>query len=411
MKVGLFIDTFYPMVDGVIKVVDNYARRLAKKCEVTVFCPGVKGYDPEEDKKFPYEIVRCTALPIPGQDYSLPLPMADPSFNLPLIKSDLDIVHIHSPFAVGTAGVFYAKVHQVPVVGTLHSQYRQDFERTFKLEPTIKVALNTLMMTFNTCDECWAVNPAIRDLYVNEYGLTSPCKVMLNATDHVPVADPSAAAARVNERYGLKPDETVFLFVGRINFQKNLDFTTRALKILKDRGIPFKMMFVGQGLDEERLADLVHELGLEDRIIMAGLVGGREDLQDLYSRAKLFLFPSLYDANSLVQIEAACQGTPTVFIKGARTAATVTDGVNALVAEPTEEAFADAIQSVLDAPALYDSLSKAAREQLYLDWDTVVDRVYDKYQELIEAKKAAVEAKRLTTRLREAFLPDVDEKA
>ena len=29
-KVGLFIDTWYPMVDGVIKVVDNYARRLVK---------------------------------------------------------------------------------------------------------------------------------------------------------------------------------------------------------------------------------------------------------------------------------------------------------------------------------------------------------------------------------------------
>ena len=408
MKVGLFIDTFYPMVDGVIKVVDNYARRLAKKCEVTVFCPGVKGYDPAEDKKFPYDIVRCTALPIPGQDYSLPLPMADPTFNLPLIKSDLDIVHIHSPFAVGTAGVFYSKIHQIPVVGTLHSQYRQDFERTFKLEPTIKMALNTLMMTFNTCDECWAVNPAIRDLYLNEYGLTAPCTVMLNATDHVPVADPAAAAERVDKRYGIEAGETVFLFVGRINFQKNLDFTVRALKILKDRGIPFKMIFVGQGLDEERLAALVRELGLEDWIIMAGLVGDKEDLQDLYSRAKLFLFPSLYDANSLVQIEAACQGTPTVFIKGARTAATVTDGVNALVSEPTEEAFADAIQSVLDDPSLYDRLSTAAREQLYLDWDTVVNRVYDKYQELIKVKKKNVEAKRLTNVIKQAFRPDED---
>ena len=33
MKVGLFIDTWYPMVDGVIKVVDNYARRLVQYCE------------------------------------------------------------------------------------------------------------------------------------------------------------------------------------------------------------------------------------------------------------------------------------------------------------------------------------------------------------------------------------------
>ena len=272
MKVGLFIDTFYPMVDGVVKVVDNYACRLAKKCEVAVFCPSVKGYDLSEDKKYPYEIVRCTSLPIPGQDYSLPLPLADPTYNVPLIKSGLDIVHIHSPFAVGTSGVFYAKMHSVPLVGTLHSQFRQDFERTFKLEPTVKVALNTLMMTFNACDECWAVNPAIKELYEEEYGLTAPCKVMLNATDHVPVADPAAAAARVNARYGLAADDTVFLFVGRINYLKKIDFAARALRILKDRGMKFKMIFAGQGLDEDRFAALIRELHLDKSMRVAANV-------------------------------------------------------------------------------------------------------------------------------------------
>lgn len=407
MKVGLFIDTFYPMVDGVIKVVDNYARRLAKKCEVAVFCPDIKGYDNAEDKKYPYEIVRCSSLPIPGVDYSLPLPLADPTFNLPLIKSGLDIVHIHSPFAVGMAGTLYAKMHQVPAVATLHSQYRQDFERTFKLEPTIKMALNTLMMTFNTCDECWAVNAAIKDLYLNEYGLTAPCKVMLNATDHVPVDDPAAAAERVNQRFGINPDETVFLFVGRINYLKNIDFTVRSLRILKDRSVMFKMIFAGQGQDEDKLAELVSDLQLKDDVIMAGL-NNREQLQDLYSRAKLFLFPSMYDANSLVQIEAACQGTPTVFLRGSRTSSTVTDGVNALISEPTEETFADTIQAVLADKERYQRLSTAAREQLYINWDTVVDRVYDKYQELIEVKKKNVEAKKLTNVLKQAFRPDED---
>lgn len=407
MKVGLFIDTFYPMVDGVIKVVDNYARRLAKKCEVAVFCPDIKGYDKAEDKKYPYEIVRCSSLPIPGVDYSLPIPLADPTFNLPLIKSGLDIVHIHSPFAVGMAGTLYAKMHQVPAVATLHSQYRQDFERTFKLEPTVKMALNTLMMTFNSCDECWAVNAAIKDLYLNEYGLTVPCKVMLNATDHVPVDDPAAAAERVNKRFGIAPEETVFLFVGRINFLKNIDFTVRSLKILKDRGVKFKMLFAGQGQDEDKLSELVASLGLDNEVIMAGL-NNREQLQDLYSRAKLFLFPSMYDANSLVQIEAACQGTPTVFLRGSRTSATVTDGVNAMISEPTEEAFADTIESILADKERYQRLSTAAREQLYLDWDTVVNNVYDKYQELIASKKKQIEQNSLENRLKQAFLPDVD---
>jgi len=411
MKVGMFVDTFYPMVDGVIKVVDNYSRRLAKKCEVVVFCPDIKGYDKSEDKKFPYEVVRCSSLPLPGVDYSLPLPLADPSFNLPLIKSGLDMVHIHSPFAVGMAGALYAKIHQIPAVGTLHSQYRQDFERTFKLEPTVKMAMNTLMMTFNACDECWTVNDAIRNLYLNEYGLSVPCNIIPNATDHVPVADPEAAAGRVNSRYGLAADDNVLLFVGRINFIKNLDFLVRSLRLIKDRGVQFKMLFVGQGQDEDKLRALVKELQIENNVVMAGLVSSREELQDIYSRAKMFLFPSLYDTNSLVQIEAACQGTPTVFLKGARTAATVTDGVNGLLVEPTEEAYADAIAGLLADRQRYDRIAAAAREQLYINWDTVVDRVYDKYQELIEVKKKNVEAKKLTNVLKQAFRPDEDKPA
>jgi glycosyltransferase involved in cell wall biosynthesis len=125
----------------------------------------------------------------------------------------------------------------------------------------------------------------------------------------------------------------------------------------------------------------------------------------------MFLFPSLYDTNSLVQIEAACQGTPTVFLKGARTAATVTDGVNGLLVEPTEEAYADAIAGLLADRQRYDRIAAAAREQLYINWDTVVDRVYDKYQELIEVKKKNVEAKKLTNVLKQAFRPDEDKPA
>ena len=408
MKVGLFIDTFYPMVDGVIKVVDNYASRLAKKCEVAVFCPGVKDYDEAEDKKYPYQIIRCASLPLGKMDYSLPIGGFDPTYQVPLSKSGLDIVHIHSPFTIGISGVIYAKIHNAPLLATLHSQYRQDFEKSLKLEPAVKAAMATVMMPFNACDECWAVNGAIKELYQEQYGLTAPCKVVLNATDHVPVADPSEAAARVNAKYGISPDEAVFLFVGRINFIKNIDVTVRALKIIKERGHHFKMIFVGQGQDEQQLASLVSSLGLEDNVIMAGLVSSREELQDLYSRAKLFLFPSLYDANSLVQIEAACQGTPTIFLKGARTSATVKDGVNGFISEPDETAFADMIDRIMHDDALYARVSAAAREQLYLDWDTVVDGVYEKYLEIIEAKKQDVESKKLSNRLRQAFLPDFD---
>ena len=379
-KVGLFIDTWYPMVDGVIKVVDNYARRLTKYCDVVVFCPETRGATKAMDEALPYKVVRCHSLPLLNSDYDIPAPVLDPKFEAQLILSGIDMVHIHSPFAVGLAGVIYAKLHNLPVVATLHSQYKQDFEKPLKFKPAVEIALGSIMRVFNRCDECWAVNGGIQELYQKEYGLTAPCKVRLNATDHMPVANPEAAARWVNETYGVPADATVFLFVGRINFIKNLDFTVRSLAIAKKLGLKnFRMLFVGKGQDEERLAELVREQGLEKEVVLCGLVSGREQLEMLYSRAKLFLFPSLYDANSLVQIEAACQGTPAVFLQGARTAATVTPGVNGYVSAPGEENYAKMILDILADPEGYARISAAARSDLYLNWDDVVRSVYSDY--------------------------------
>ena len=386
MKIGLFIDTWYPMVDGVIKVVDNYARRLVQYCEVVVFCPETKGFDRKEDAKLPYQVVRCTSLPLIMSDYDLPTPVLDPRFEAQLIKSGIDIVHIHSPFAVGLAGVLYAKIHNLPVIATLHSQYKQDFEKSLELKLTTDIVMDTVMRVFNACDECWAVNGGIKDLYVHEYGLTAPCKVRLNATDHHPVPDSDAAARMVNETYGIPADATVFLFVGRINYIKNIDFIVRALAKAKELGLKnFRMLFAGKGQDEGRLAVLVKALGLEEEVVMCGLTD-KDMLEKLYSRAKLFLFPSLYDANSLVQIEAACQGTPAVFLEGARTAATVTPGVNGYVCPPDEDSYAQMILDILADPESYRRISEAARRDLYLNWDDVVRDVYKDYCAFVEAK-------------------------
>lgn len=385
MKVGLFIDTWYPMVDGVIKVVDNYARRLVNYCDVVVFCPEARGTDYKDDSSLPYKVVRCSSLPMIRYDYNIPTPALDPVFEAKLITSGIDMVHIHSPFTVGLAGLLFAKIHRLPVVATLHSQYRQDFEGALHFKPALDTVMASIMGVFNSCDECWAVNGGIKDLYVNEYGLTAPCKVRLNATDHKPVSDPAEAAAVVNRTYGVPEDATVFLFVGRINFLKNIDFTVRALAKAKAMGLKnFRMLFVGRGQDEEKLAEVVRKEGLNDEVLMCGLVSEREMLQNLYSRAKLFLFPSLYDANSLVQIEAACQGTPTVFIDGARTAATVKSGVNGYVSPADEESYASTIMDIMADPEGYSKVSEAARRDLYLSWDDVVREVYEDYKSFLK---------------------------
>lgn len=386
MKIGFFVDVFYPMIDGVIKVVDNYARLLtARGNEVTVFCPS--GTEKHDDGIYPYKVVRCEALSAQKFDYVLPLPALDLSFLNELQKSDLDIVHIHSPFTVGMIGKEYALKKGIPLVATLHSQYKQDFERTLKLKPSVEIAMRAIMQVFNSCDECYTVNEAIRKLYIDEYGLTSPCFIRPNATNHTPINNKKSAYKFVNDMFSINEEENMLLFVGRINYLKNVDFIVRSLKILKDKGFPFKMLFVGSGEDEEQLHALTEQLGLSKNVIFAGRISEKESLEKIYARADLFLFPSMYDTNSLVQIEAACQGTPTLFLRGAKTAGTITENVNGFLCAPYEEAYADKIADVLSDKALYEKVSENAKRDLYKTWDEVTDMINADYVRLTSKSK------------------------
>ena len=387
LRIGLFQDAFYPVVDGVCQVVDHTAAELAKRAEVTVFVPAYKGR-PYDDSRFPYRVVRSRSMRVPGIDYSLPLPKLDPEFKKALQETPLDIVHIHAPFTIGKAGINYAKKHGIPVVGTMHSQFRRDFQRAVKLRAPAQLLTSVLIRTFEKCDECWAVNKAMAKLYHEEYGYSKVPYVMPNATDLCPVADPAESARRVNAAYGLKEEEAVLLFVGRLNNLKNVFLIAESLAHIKAKAKrPIRMLFTGSGQDEKELRNRVREYGVEDVTVFTGEVRDRSDLSDIYARADLMLFPSLYDASSLVQIEAASQGTPVLFAKGAITADTITVGVNGYAAPPEAKAYAEAVLEILSDPEGLRRTGENATRDLWVSWEMAADAAYRRYEEIIAARK------------------------
>ena len=378
LKIGLFIDTWYPMVDGVIMVVDNYAKRLSKFCDVTVFTVDT-GVDTREH---PYKIVKTKSRQLFKLAYKIPYITKE--FKKTLNEYDLDIVHIHSPFFVGKEGLKYAKERNIPVISTLHSQFKKDFKRSARLNFIVNILMKKVLKVFDACDENYAVNNKISEIFY-EYGLKRLPKVTRNGTDMLPVEDKEKAIETVNKKYNIDKDTPVFLFVGRITRLKNVYFITEALAKLKNQD--YKMFFVGEGNDAAEVERLAKKLGISDKVILTGKIVDRELLKAIYLRAKLFLFPSKYDASSLVQIEAASQGTPTVFLEGTATSATVTDNVNGFIAKDSLEDFVAKIEEVLENKELYNTVSKNASEQLYVTWDTCVQEMYKIYEYHIEENK------------------------
>ena len=383
------MDSFFPMVDGVTMVMDNYAKRLIKYANVIVFVPEYvnQKYD---DSKLPYKVVRCKSLDIPFLDYEMPIPKLDKNFKDQLKDYDLDIVHIHSPFMMGELGISYARKHNIPVVATMHSQFKQDFKRAVKSDK-MATALNKIPIhTFNKCDECWAVNAEVARIFHEDYGYKTKPKVMNNATEMLPVKDIEKAKNVINEKHNILPDEKVLLFVGRINKLKNIMFIADTIKYIKEIIKPkykFRMLFVGSGQDEEELKEKIKENNIENVVAMCGKVTDRELLASYYARADIFIFPSLYDASSIVQIEAASQHTPVVFIKGSATSCMIKDKVNGFLSENNIKDFAEVINTALTNDELYKKVSTNCYNQLYKNWDDVIEEVYNNYLRLIENHK------------------------
>ena len=385
LKIAMVIDTYFPMIDGVVMVVDNYAKKLQKYADVTVFCPMV---DKRFQDNYNYKVVRCKSFKPFFLDYVAPIPMLDNKFKKYLKQEQFDIVHIHSPFTVGSMAVNIAKRKNIPVVATLHSQYKQDLKKYIKLNWLTDLVLAFQMKVFNNCDECWAVNEGMRRLYIDEYKLKAKNKVKNNACDLLPVKDKALAREEVRQKFGVLDNEKLFLFVGRINFIKNIPFIIKALSHLKEQGFAFKMLFVGDGSDTDALNKLIREHHLEDSVVLVGEVRNRHELEKLYAASDLFLFPSLYDANSLVQIEASSQALPTLFIREAKTASSCIEDRNAFMTDNDYVKYAQKIISIFENQDLYQNVSVNAQNELYVTWDDSIKALLTDYERIIEEQKA-----------------------
>lgn len=377
------MDSFFPLIDGVVMVMDNYAKRLSKTCDVIVVTPEIKGRDYVDD--FPYKVRRVKSFKIPIVSYSLATPGLDHGLIKELIAEKFDIIHIHSPFIMGRLGVEIGKKLNIPVIGTMHSQFKLEFMRYTKSEFISKKLLKYIMKTFNSCTECWAVNQRIAEIFV-DYGANVMPKVANNGTEMV-LLDKKECNKIINEKYGLNNNEFIFLFVGRINILKNITFITEVMKYFKEYKMKFKMLFVGSGPDEQILRNKIDECEVNNEVILVGEVKDRTLLAQIYNRADMFIFPSLFDASSLVQVEAASQKTPTIFIEGAATANTVIKNQNGFMAPNDPELFAIELRNILKNKKLYNEVSEKAYQEIYRSWDTLTEEVIERYQEIIKRNK------------------------
>lgn len=124
------------------------------------------------------------------------------------------------------------------------------------------------------------------------------CKIINNPINSLEIEEYIARDEALE--YSIKDKKLIY--VGRITYQKGIDYLVPIMKELKDEAV--KLYIIGDGEEKEKLEKKIKKYGLENKII---LLGKRENPYVYISKADLFLLPSRYEGFPNVLIEAnAC---------------------------------------------------------------------------------------------------------
>jgi 1,2-diacylglycerol 3-alpha-glucosyltransferase len=379
LNIAQFIDTYYPNIDGVVSVTNHYAKRLNISGKCTVIAPKRRKYIDDS----PYEIIRCNGFLIPFLKMDFAMPHTDYQLKKTLKNGNFDLFHAHSPFSMGRYALNMGKKLGIPVVTTFHTKYFDDFKKILKLDILAKGLLKLIIDFYEKADEVWTVNNNMIDT-LREYGYKGDVIVMDNGTEFDYPKDAGQLKQKINQLFKFDENETVLTFVGQMIFQKNIKLIIESAKLLKDRGVKFKLLMVGTGYNEKYIKDYTIELGLQNEVIYTGRVSDRRILSGIYTRSDLLLFPSLYDASSIVLIEAAAHKLPGLLIKGATTAEKIVDGHNGFLCEETPECYSDKITELLNNRVLVTAAGENAYNEIYINWDSIIKKAQERYKYVIE---------------------------
>ena len=296
--------------------------------------------------------------------------------------TDFDIVHVHTPFIAGIEGIKYARDRKVPIVGTFHSKYYDDFLQMTGSKVIAGFGTDVVISFYNHCDEVWAVSENSAET-LRDYGYKGNIEVMPNGM-MIKDLDPSWPL-KAKEYFNLN-DDPCLLFVGQQNWKKNILRVLEACALLKKDGIKFNLILAGKGPHEEEIKAKIKELDIEEEAHCVGHILREDLLSGLYMHSKLFLFPSLYDNAPMVVREAASCSTPSIVVEGSSSAEIVEDGANGFTCKDDSEDLYRVIKNALNNPEL-DQIGEIAKRTIPQAWDEVIDMVLYRYKYLIDKHK------------------------
>jgi glycosyltransferase involved in cell wall biosynthesis/predicted metal-dependent phosphoesterase TrpH len=302
-KIALFTDTL-DEINGVaitIKRLISTARN--RGVELTVITVGDDGADAVEGVK-KFQSVGDFVLP----EYP------ELKLNFPPILEVMDFIeregftriHISTPGTVGLLGLLIARMMNIPVAGTYHTDIPQYVRSLTNDEFLEQAAWSYMIWFYGQMEEVMVPSVGTREQLAAR-GLPAermkPLPRWVDTDSYSPeMRNPTFWKSR-----GAGLGRVVLLYVGRVSREKGLEMLVAAFRELVDSGAAIALAVIGDGpYREEMEASLAGYPAL-----FTGYLAG-EQLQRGYASADLFVFPSATDTFGNVVLEAQASGLPVI---------------------------------------------------------------------------------------------------
>lgn len=274
-------------------------------------------------------------------------------------REHLQVVQSHLPGA-NFWGLLLALTTRVAVIPTVHNN--NEFYYGAMTPPRLRSRLRRLAyrLMLHRCAGVVAVSRQVADSLLREVGARAGEARRLHVVPNGVMEPPPLAAAdhtALRARFGCADHDLLVLAAGRHSEQKNFQALIAAAALLRDQGLPCRVVIAGDGeLRAAHEADVARR-GLSSMVQLPGNLG---DLPRVMQAADVFVLPSRWEGLPLVLLEAMAAGTAVVGSDIAGIGEVVTHEEHGLLCPVDDPAALAAAITRLADPAERDRLRTAA---------------------------------------------------
>ena len=400
MKIALFTNEFPPNIYGGAGVhIDFLSQELAKLGDVEVRCFGN-----QEEQLQSMNVLGIQSSLTKMEDENNPhiKMFHNLSKNVEMAKHTMqaDVIHCHTWYT-HLAGILSRELLQVPLILTTHSL---ETHRPWKVEQLGNGYFLSRWIenhAYNTADGVIAVSQQMKTDVVEAYGI-NPEKVTVIHNGIDPEFYKPTFDNQLLEELGINPAIPFVLFVGRITRQKGISQLISAAQYFNDN---CQIVLCAGAPDTPEIAKEIEELitnlkSQRDGVILISEMLPRDKVKVLYSHARVFACPSLYEPFGIINLEAlSCEtpvvgsavgGIPEIIQEGKTGYLIALESVsrtdfNPKNPEAFQKNFAAKINQLLDDENLAKQMGKAGRQSVLekFSWESIAKTTFNYYEEVI----------------------------